>query len=222
MTADIIGNATLPVKFFSVALITTFRLPFAEYSTKISACLQFFGIGICRRSISPHVDGNFFERDTPLVQKIFAKRAVVSVDNVSRRTRPNRRKQIVIQLAVGEIVIRNAVVDAQQKFFVGRCVVLAGLAEINVVENFFAVDALIDKAVVVKERLAQLVKVEAPADAFNSFRRYTLRRRLPPSCALRFMTAWAVVPLPANESRISESLSVASRKINSTRATGFE
>ena len=85
-----------------------------------------------------------------LVEKIFAKRAVVGVDNVSRRTSPNRRKQIVIQLAVGEKIIRNAVVDAQQKFFRRRRAVFAGLAEINVVENFFAVDALIDKAVVVE------------------------------------------------------------------------
>ena len=99
--------------------------------------------------------GIFFKGDSVLVRKIFAQRALVGVDNVSCRTRPNRRKQVVIQFAVGEVVIRNAVVDAQQKFFRRRRVMLVGLAEINVVENFFAVDALIDKAVVVEERLVR-------------------------------------------------------------------
>ena len=48
-----------------------------------------------------------------------------------------------------------------------------------------------------------------------------MKRRLPPSWALSFKTAWAVVPEPAKLSRISASLLVAICKIRSISVLGF-
>ena len=59
--------------------------------------------------------------------------------------------------------------------------------------------------------------VSALASAFDT----RMKRRLPPSSAFIFMTAWAVVPEPAKKSSTMSSGPVAMRRMRSIKPVGF-